>query len=71
MVIEKILNEYRVLHYSDTGMKIRQIGTGVVYESAEDNIPCSYTYEETDEPIPDIEVTANEALNILLGEDEV
>lgn len=70
MIVEKVLNEQRVLHYSDKGMMIRQIETGVVYEDAEDNRPCIYTYEETDEPIPPQELTAEEALRIILGEVE-
>lgn len=37
-----------VRHYSDTGMRIRQIETGVEYEEAVDTVPCRYTYEETD-----------------------
>lgn len=52
MVIETILNEHRVLHESDAGLMLRQVETGVLYESAEDNIPCMYSYEETDEPVP-------------------
>lgn len=37
--------------YSDSGLKIRQIETGDVYDDAVDVAPCRYTYEETDEPI--------------------
>jgi hypothetical protein len=37
--------------YSDEGWKIRQIGTGVVYEDALDTIEQSY--EETDEKCGD------------------
>ena len=53
MIVEQILSETRVRHYSDVGMMIRQIETGTLYEDAVDEIPCRYTYEETDEPIPD------------------
>jgi len=52
MIIEEYLSETRVRHYSDRGVMIRQIETGVLYEDAVDNVPCRYTYEETDEPIP-------------------
>lgn len=45
----------RVHHYSDAGMMIRQIETGILYEDAVDQAPCKYTYEETDEPIPEDE----------------
>ena len=55
MIIEEILSPKRVHHYSDAGMMIRQIETGRLYEDAVDRIPCRYTYEETDEPIPVIE----------------
>lgn len=37
--------------YSDTGMMIRQVETGVLYAEAWDVLPCRYTYEETEEPI--------------------
>lgn len=55
MIIEEILSPKRIRHYSDIGMMIRQIETGRLYEDAVDRIPCRYTYEETDEPIPVIE----------------
>lgn len=50
---ELVENNERIRHYSDAGMMIRQIETGILYEDAVDNVPCKYTYEETDEPIPD------------------
>ena len=40
-----------VKHYSDKGVYIRQIETGVKYAEAVDVLPCRYTYEETDMPI--------------------
>ena len=51
MVVEEILNERLVRHYSDKGMMILQVETGVEYADAVDVIPCRYTYEETDKPI--------------------
>lgn len=42
----------RIRHYSDEGFYIKQIETNILYEDAVDNIPCKYTYEETDELIP-------------------
>lgn len=51
MVVEEILDERLVRHYSDANMMIRQIETGLEYEEAVDLIPCRYTYEETDIPI--------------------
>lgn len=68
MIQTEMIGE-RILHYSDQNMKIRQIETGKLYEDAIDVMPCQYTYEETDIPIPvdDEEIDENEALNIILG----
>ena len=55
MIIEEILSPKRVRHYSDEGMMIRQEETDNLYEDAVDNIPCQYTYTETDTPIPEEE----------------
>ena len=69
MIIEELIEEGRVKHYSDAGMMIRQIETGILYEDAVDILPCRYTYEETNEPI---EVEGEDNLEnlarILLGE---
>lgn len=54
MIVEEILSETRVWHYSDAGMMIRQLETGNLYEDAVDAIPCRFTYEETGQPIPPI-----------------
>ena len=61
-----------IRHYSSLNLKIRQVETGVVYDDAWDIIPCPYTYEETDEVIDreDSEESAQEKLDILLGEEE-
>lgn len=67
MIIEEIMGD-RVVHYSDQGMKIRQIETGFIYEDAVDVYPCQYTYEETNEPIETIE-DDSEILEILLGDE--
>lgn len=56
MIIEEIISPKRVRHYSDAGFMIRQIETGRLYEDAADRIPCRYTYEETDIPIPEPEI---------------
>ena len=68
MIQTEMIGE-RILHYSDQNMKIRQIETGKLYEDAIDVMPCKYTYEETDIPIPveDEEIDDSEALNIILG----
>ena len=51
MIVEEKLNEQLVKHYSDKGVKLKQVETGLVYDEAIDLIPCEYTYEETDERI--------------------
>lgn len=51
MVIEEVLNERLVKHYSDKGMTLLQVETGVEYDEAVDVIPCRYTYEETNKKI--------------------
>ena len=48
---ELIENGERIHHWSDAGLKIRQVETGIVYDDAVDVMPCRYSYEETDEPI--------------------
>lgn len=52
MIIEELLENDRVRHYSDQDMMIRQVETGNLYEDAVDILPCRFTYEETDTPIP-------------------
>lgn len=51
MIVEEKLNERLVKHYSDKGVRLKQVETGLVYDEAIDLIPCQYTYEETDEKI--------------------
>ena len=53
--------------YSDAGYRIRQDGTGAVYDEAVDPADSGRTYTETDELVPDTELTAEEALNIITG----
>ena len=53
--------------FSDTGHMIRQDGTGVVYSEAIDPAESGRTYTETDEKVPDRELTAEEALEIITG----
>lgn len=54
MIVTEMIGD-RIRHYSDRGMKIRQVETGKLYEDAVDIVPCPYTYEETDEPIEDVD----------------
>ena len=53
--------------WSDTGYRIRRDGTGAVYDEAVDPADSGRTYTETSEKIPDTELTAEEALNIITG----
>lgn len=64
---EYIENGARIRHWSDIGMMIRQIETGILYEDAVDVVPCSYTYEETDEPIPVTEPDLTTENNLTLN----
>lgn len=66
MIIEEYVGE-RIRHYSDAGMKIRQIETGIIYDDAVDVVPCRYTYEETDIPLDDYDIDDSEALQIITG----
>lgn len=57
MIVQKPTEgfEDRLIHtYSDAGKKIRQVETGIVYDAADDVIPCRYTYEETDEDVEEL-----------------
>ena len=67
MIIEEYLNETCVRHYSDQNLMIRQVETDTLWPDAIDVIPCPFTYEETDIPIEDEEISAEEALDILMG----
>jgi len=68
MSIQTEMIDDHIRHYSDEGMKIRQIETNRLYEDAVDVVPCAFTYEETDIPIGDENIDDSEALNIILGE---
>lgn len=67
IITEYIEIENRERRYSDLNMKIRQIETGNLYDDAVDVIPCPYTYEETDIPVEDNELSAQDALDIIFG----
>lgn len=63
------------ISYSDSGMKIRQNQTGVIYNSAVDVENATYTYTETNEPVEEPidpeyhepEITAQDALDAIFG----
>ena len=69
MIREELLNNGTLVrHYSDSGMCLLQHPTEIVYGEAIDIVPCPYTYEEVEDPDAE-EATAEEILNIILGED--
>ena len=75
MIKTEMYSEDLVRTYSDAGFKIRQDGTGIVYDEAIDPIYMNRTYTETDIPLDEPEEgeqaeQAEEILNILLGRTE-
>ena len=60
MLLTEYTEDGRIRHYSDEGYYIRQIETGILYEDAVDVLPCPYTYEETDVPIPEEDIIIDE-----------
>lgn len=67
MIKTEILEDGALIrHYSDRGMKLLQVETGIMYDEAVDVVPCRYTYEETEKPTEQNELAdAINALNIL------
>ena len=53
--------------YSDSGFKIVQKETGRVYDEAVDVETAHYTYSETDIPSEADEISAEEALDIIVN----
>lgn len=52
MILTEYLNDGTLIkHYSDKGVMLLQVETGVKYSDPVDVVPCRYTYEETEEPI--------------------
>lgn len=50
MIKTELLNDGKLIrHYSDKGVLLLQIETGVKYLDPVDVVPCLYTYIETDE----------------------
>ena len=52
MIVTEQMENNRIRHYSDSGFRILQNETGIVYDDAVDVLPCRYTYSETEEQIP-------------------
>ena len=67
MIVTEQMENNRILHYSDSGFRILQNETGIVYDDAVDVLPCRYTYSETEEPVEGDELTDSQALYILTG----
>lgn len=67
--VEKIVINGRefLRTYSDGGKKIRKIGTDEVYGEAVDPINAGREYEETDEVTRAEEISADDALEIIVG----
>lgn len=74
MIYTEMLGETMIRHYTDNKQTaLLQKETGDIYEDAVDVYPCPYTYEEVENPYydgEDEEVSSEEALLILLGEEE-
>lgn len=71
MLLTKIIDHGTVQvirHYSDSNLRLRQLETNELFDDAVDIMPCQFTYEETDIPIEDTEIDAEEFLDIITGE---
>lgn len=64
MIITETRTDGLIRTYSDTGRRIRKVGTDEIYDEAIDLATSGYTYEETDESN---EIPAEEALSIITG----
>lgn len=49
MIVAEQMETNRIRQYSDSGFRILQNETGIVYDDAVDVLPCKYTYSETEE----------------------
>ena len=67
MIIAEEIDNMVVRHYSDRGVMLRQVETDTLWPDAVDVLPCQFTYEETDVPVPDEEIDSEDAFNILMG----
>lgn len=67
MVKSEQLENNIVRHYSDSGFRILQNETGIVYDDAVDVMPCRYNYSETVELVEGDDLTDSQALYILTG----
>lgn len=69
MILTEFLNnETLIKHYSDKGVMLLQVETGLLYSDPVDVVPCRYTYEETDvfaEGESEEEITGEEFLTMV------
>lgn len=66
--IEYLNDGTLIKHFSDAGVLLLQVETGVKYADPVDLAPCRYTYEETDELIEgEDEITDEEFINMIEG----
>ena len=65
IIVEKLGAVER--RYSDQNVKLCQIETERLWNDAIDKTPCQFTYEETNIPIDEDELEAEELLQILMG----
>ncbi len=57
IIVETIDKSTRERRYSGKNVMLLQKETGKIYVDAVDVIPCKYTYEETDIPIENEEIS--------------
>ena len=67
IIVERIEGRELEKRYSSTGMMVKQIETDTLYSEAVDIIPCPFIYEETDIPIDDEPLEAQEVLDVIFG----
>lgn len=67
MIITETRTDGLIRTYSDTGRRIRKVGTDEIYNEAIDLATSGYTYEETDESE---DISAEEVLSIIIGGSE-
>ena len=64
--IEYLNDGTLIKHFSDAGVLLLQVETGVKYADPVDIVPCRYIYEETDELIEgEDEITDEEFINMI------
>lgn len=68
MVVFENLSENKARFFSNLGFKICQIETGRLYDEAVHNVPCLYTYEETD-IVSEVVPNYKSLLDIITGGD--